>query len=341
MWEGAATTALWAARPAARRRGSSPCHWSWRYAAVITVGVTAACGAGSAVSTVAPDPVVCPSSCALAWVFPLFVYDLHPEGMREGLAAFATVCGRLRLHCPPSLFLQDKAHTIAVLQEALTRSRVSLESFKRTTAVDVKKKLAAQKDSYDAVVARHLSFIDQLLADKTALSNKVEGLAQNLKTVEEAWEARLRTVRERAAVDLKRAQDGWAAGEKQRREALTRKLEKEIKADTARALEPEVQRILDRQRGEIERMRDEHESRLAREKADLAARHADELTRLRLSVDARVLEGVEAERREWAGKERALRAECEAIVKGVRARAEEEMEAEMRRHSEVRKPVYV
>ncbi len=99
--------------------------------------------------------------------------------------------------------------------------------------------------------------IDQLLADKTALNNKVDGLTETLKTVEAAWETRLRAARERAAVDMKRAQDAWAAGEKSRRDTLVRKLEKEIKADTAKALEPEVRRILDRQRSEMERMKEE------------------------------------------------------------------------------------
>ncbi len=170
--------------------------------------------------------------------------------------------------------MQDKAHTISVLQETVTKTRVSLESLKRTSTQECKRKLVQQKETYDAVIQRHLSFIDQLLADKTALNDKVDNLTESLKTVESAWESRLRAARERAAVDMKRAQDGWASAEKARRDALVRKLEKEIKADTAKALEPEVQRILDRQRAEMERLKEELEARLTRERADIAARHA-------------------------------------------------------------------
>ena len=236
---------------------------------------------------------------------------------------------------PQLLPPQDKAHTITVLQDTVTKARVSLEAYKRTAAAECKKKLAQQKDAYDAVVQRHLQFIDQLLADKTALNEKVENLTASLQTVETAWESRLRTVRERAAVDMKRAQDAWVAGEKQRKETLVRKLEKEIKQETAKALEPEVQRILDRQRGELERLRDEYDARLQREKADLVARHADELTRVKLSVEAKVMEAVDAEKRALATRERDLRVECESQVKDVRARCLEDMDTEMRRHGEL------
>jgi hypothetical protein len=68
--------------------------------------------------------------------------------------------------------------------------------------------------------------LHNLLADKIALNDKVVGLTETLKTVETARETRLRAARERAAVDTKRAQDAWAAGEKSRRDTLVRKLEK-------------------------------------------------------------------------------------------------------------------
>lgn len=77
--------------------------------------------------------------------------------------------------------IQDKTHTIAALQDALTKSRVSLEAAKRSAGVECRRKLAQQKESYDAVVGRHLSFIDQLLADKAALNEKVDGLAESLR----------------------------------------------------------------------------------------------------------------------------------------------------------------
>ena len=233
------------------------------------------------------------------------------------------------------MVIQDKADTIAALQEALKKARVATEVAKRSAESDMKKKLATQKATYEAAMQRHLEFVDTLLADKAALQEQVDGLNTRLHSIDAAWESRVRAVKERAAVDMKRSQDAWAAGEKLRRESWTRTKEKQIKDATIKGLEPEIQRILDRQRGELDRLRSEFEQRMERERADASARHADELSRCRLSVEAQVLEAVEVERRGLAVRERDLREQLDAESKAARARCLQEVEDEQRRHGEL------
>lgn len=257
-----------------------------------------------------------------------------PSGAPAGSAA-PTAPGSLRAQIVElSLEVEDKAATITTLQEALKKARVATEVAKRSGEAELKKKLGAQKATYEAAMHRHLEFVDQLLADKGALSEQVETLSSRLATVDKAWESRVRSVKERAAVEMKRAQDAWAAGEKVRKDAWTRAKEKQIKEATIKGLEPEIQRILDRQRSELERLRTEYEQRGERERADAAARHGEELARARLSVDAKVLEALDGERKQLLVRERDMREQLEEEAKATRTRCALELEGEQRRHAE-------
>jgi hypothetical protein len=229
---------------------------------------------------------------------------------------------------------QDKTQTIALLQDNLKRTRVSLEALKRSSAAELAQKLAQQKAVYEESIQRNLTFIDKLLAEKQALTSKVDELSGKLDTVDSAWQSRLRSFKERAAVELKRAQDTWAAAEKVRRDTWIHTKEKAIKEATVKGLEPELQRILERHRGEMERVRSECEQRVERERQDVAARHADELARCKLSVDAKVLEAVDREKRLLLDRERDMRTQFEAEVKDIRGRCSQDSEAEQRRHTD-------
>ena len=110
-----------------------------------------------------------------------------------------------------------------------------------------------------------------------------------------------------------------AAREKRARRDWEAKREKEIREETARALEPEVQRIIDRQKTEIAKLREGYERSLEEAKAELAAGHAEEMGRVKRSVEAQVAERMVPEREDLATRERRMRADFEEELATIRA----------------------
>lgn len=62
---------------------------------------------------------------------------------------------------------------------------------------------------------------------------------------------------ERVAVELRRQKEVWAAGEKRRMQKWEEQKVVEIRDKTAKGLEPELQRIVQKSKDEVRRQREE------------------------------------------------------------------------------------
>ena len=63
---------------------------------------------------------------------------------------------------------------------------------------------------------------------------------------------------DRFSVELKKNKDAWVASEKVRREKWEREKIAEIQAQTVKGLEPEIQRIVERNKEELRKANDLH-----------------------------------------------------------------------------------
>jgi 5-azacytidine-induced protein 1 len=63
---------------------------------------------------------------------------------------------------------------------------------------------------------------------------------------------------DRFSVELKKNKDAWVASEKVRREKWEREKIAEIRAQTVKGLEPEIQRIVERNKEELRKANDLH-----------------------------------------------------------------------------------
>jgi hypothetical protein len=138
---------------------------------------------------------------------------------------------------------------IAELQGELADARAALAA--QQAVAD--SAAAAAKAEFDGVAQRQLQFIQKLIADKEELSQQQAGLAREVAQVTASGAAKLEAAMKAAAAELKRQKDAWAVAERARREQWEAERTASIKQLTIKGLEPEINRLMERHKKEIER----------------------------------------------------------------------------------------
>ncbi|KAL1525669.1 hypothetical protein AB1Y20_020519 [Prymnesium parvum] len=189
-------------------------------------------------------------------------------------------------------------------------------------AVAADTKVAQEKEQAEASIARHLSFIDRLLADKQELSKQCEGLTAQLRALEDKFVAAEVKREEAYAKELRRQKELWAKAERTKREEWAVEKTKEIKESTVRGLEPEIQRLVARHKDEARRVEEAAREESRRELAAERARAQREA--------ARMNEAAVAERQVVQEREREL---CQRRLAEMSAHFEEQLHAQRLRQS--------
>lgn len=116
------------------------------------------------------------------------------------------------------LQIEEKDATIDCLKDQLKSERKAacdkMTSQKRNHAIKVKE----LENKYKTIVKRHQKFIEQLIAEKTDLTQKCDFLARQIKEMEQKIQRDLKVITERHAVELQRVKENITASEKIRRE---------------------------------------------------------------------------------------------------------------------------
>ena len=137
--------------------------------------------------------------------------------------------------------VEDKSRTLSTLKRLLREARQAHRDAEEEHQTQMAEKMAKVRGEYEATIARHLSFVDRLLADKQSLSDKCDALAEEMKRVERRHGARAQELQERHVGELRRQKEALAAGERARRERWTEEQRRQIKESTLKGLEPELQ----------------------------------------------------------------------------------------------------
>ena len=176
---------------------------------------------------------------------------------------------------PPSAFLAESVYDgvkakLRRLQEdvkardaTINSLHVELESIQdrhRSSSYETegrhREALSMLRSEHEAGLARHLAFIDRLMADKDELARKCNSLADLVRSSEERQELAMSKMKEGWANELRRQKEGWVAAEKIKRDQWMESKTKEIKEATVKGLEGEVQKLLARHKAEVQSTQD-------------------------------------------------------------------------------------
>ncbi|XP_076230569.1 centrosomal protein dilatory isoform X4 [Nomia melanderi] len=182
------------------------------------------------------------------------------------------------------LQLEELNATIALLKEQLKSERKlvceKLDSQRKSGMA----KLQAQEEKYKAIVKRHQKFIEQLIAEKTELTEKCNCLAQRVKCIEGRMQRDLRAAADRHTVELQRAKEHYAAAEKIKRERWIEARTTKIKEMTVKGLEPELRKMMEQHSEEIQNLRNLHMKELQDTELRVIRRSNQQLEQLRLEL---------------------------------------------------------
>ncbi|KAK3275882.1 hypothetical protein CYMTET_16011 [Cymbomonas tetramitiformis] len=186
--------------------------------------------------------------------------------------------------------------TIRQLQEQVEEGLEREAAQQRAAAAAVEAAVEEQRQEGEATVARHLAFIDRLLADKDALTAKCAELAAQISSSEDQFEDRKLQLQKQWANELKKQKDAWEAAESSKREAWMSDKTREVKELTIRGLEPEIQRLVAKHKAETRRLEEKH--------ADILKRQYDEQSQQQEQYSRQLRDRLLKEREDMVEKER-------------------------------------
>ncbi|XP_008435737.1 centrosomal protein of 131 kDa isoform X2 [Poecilia reticulata] len=194
------------------------------------------------------------------------------------------------------LELEEKKRTVNMLQAALAQQRELTARHVKETEKELSRNFQLQKEQYEATIQRHLTFIDQLINDKKALSERCEGVVAELKHVDQKYTKKIAHMQQQHEMEIKKLKDLMSATEKIRREKWIDEKTKKIKEITIKGLEPEVQKLISKHKQELKKLRALHEAELLQADERAAQRYVRQSEELRQQLETEKEEQCQRER---------------------------------------------
>ncbi|XP_066560484.1 centrosomal protein of 131 kDa isoform X1 [Amia ocellicauda] len=224
-------------------------------------------------------------------------------GVEQASATAAEVTGSMMR---VKLELEEKRRTVNMLQTALAQQRELTVRHVKETEKELNRNFQLQKEQYEATIQRHLAFIDQLIDDKKALSERCEGVVTELKQVDQKYTKKIAQMQEQHDLvwhilgplceEIKKLKELMSATEKIRREKWIDEKTKKIKEITVKGLEPEIQKLIAKHKQELKKLRAVHEAELLQADERAAQRYVRQTEELRQQLEREKEEQCQRER---------------------------------------------
>lgn len=189
-----------------------------------------------------------------------------------------------------SLRANELSNAIQLSKEHVANVRNDKAKVLRLEKLSGQGRLKEQKKHYEEIVARHQTFIEQLIKDKAALCEKVSQITRRIDSQNQAWEHRMKT-------EVDKAKEQAMAGEKIRRERWVRDNTKKIKELTVKGLELEINKMSTNHKQEIDALKRQHQLDIMKAIDDTKEKYDKSEKAIRESYAEEREQAIERERR--------------------------------------------
>lgn len=195
-----------------------------------------------------------------------------------------------------NLQLGEAKQAIQILETSLEKQKqLSVHQLKHTE-LELNTKNQNQKSHYESTIARHLTFIDQLITDKKQLQERCEEVAKKSKSGSDSLNSLIDKERKKHNEQILQLKEHYLTAEKIRREKWMDEQTKIIKKSTVNALEPEIQRLMNAHKQELSRVKTLHEADLLESDEKAGRKYVEQMAKLRKDLENERDDLVERER---------------------------------------------
>jgi len=165
----------------------------------------------------------------------------------------------------------------SLLENEQNKSKENEEKMKEENELRLKN----QKEELEAVINRHLGFVDQLIKDKTQLNEEIEDLMSKIKIKDETYEKTLNEIKETHSKEIKNQRELILISEKGKKEKWMSEKLQEIKAMTIKGLEPELENLMAKHKKELKKIEEKYEKDVKAMKGSLQETYEKDLLEMR------------------------------------------------------------
>lgn len=231
--------------------------------------------------------------------------------------------------------LEEKSKTIAILRGQIQAARKLIQDKEHEYTERQQNALEQQQKEFESSITDKLDFIERLLADKSVLVGQLTELQQKYNDTNVTLNQQQEKYEQRLKFEIERTRETVLQQERVRREAWMESTTKQIKERTLKGLEPDIQKLLDKHKEEIEKIQNTCAEEIAvsherfRKEKDLAVQQALE------QAEGTETDKLKQERSTWKQRETNLREEYDQEIRKLRDKYREEIDDERRRSAAI------
>eukprot|EP00833_Pecoramyces_ruminatium_P006921 jgi/Orpsp1_1/1180953/evm.model.c7180000075223.1 len=221
------------------------------------------------------------------------IYSLYKEKKDNTVEVFDGVKSKI---ITQQMEIEEKTRSLDFLKKELKKLKDALKDQTTQYRKDIKSKLSLQRKEYETIIKRHLSFVDKLLNEKEQLTTKCQNLGDDVKNMEKMYKQKIKELEEHHTKDIKQQKEIWQASEKIKRDKWIQTKEKQIKDNTIKGLEPEIQKMLSQHKLQIKQLEESYQEKLIKEKQTILDQHQHQMEQLRDKISSERQRACEEER---------------------------------------------
>lgn len=165
--------------------------------------------------------------------------------------------------------------TIEVIKKKMLGERETFKTKEEEMNAKVDQVKSEYEQEYGNSLERQQNLIESLLGNKKDLTEQCNSLMEQVKIMDQKSGRVVQDMREKFQKEMKQAKEKWAATEKSKREKWIADKSKELKDNTIKGLEPEIERILAKSREEKRKLETEYNEKNKTVKSDLEQTYED------------------------------------------------------------------